>query len=654
MPEDSLLKTAPAEAAYTAQIDGLNAEAESVSRTNPAQMLALALEAKALAEEHSYESGLAYALCHAGSACWRMSRFDEALEFLKDSRAIFEILADIHGKLRVLLHKGLVYQSRGKFDAALSNLFDALEIVNQTDDPASKARILGNVGSIYNSLGRYDEAMKYYFDVLPIVEDSGDRQRTAAILANIANTYINLGQFETALTYQNKAAEIFKELGDKIGRSRILLNIGYNFENRDQLATALEHYTDALKIFEEISDTANQAATLLNIGVVYRKQEKFSEALEFFRQSLELAEKTGDVRLQTISMANIGEVFEEQNDLENALLHYKTALKGAQELALKQREYEVHMHLSRVFEKTGDTHNAFDHFKKYAQLREEILNQNVQESVAGMELRFNVEKTEKEKEIFRLRNVELSDALAQVEALNSHLVELNNEKNEFLGIAAHDLKNPLSGIMLSASLLQLHMDRMTPEQKKNYLAQIETTAKRMSDIITNLLDINAIEAGKMNITIETVNLQDIIQQVLKDYCERSSAKNISVTFLENTASQTVLADKNALTAVVENLFSNAIKYTQPGGSVVVQITEDDNSLECAIQDSGPGISEEDRKNLFKKFSRLSAKPTAGEHSTGLGLWIVKKLTESMNGTIRCESEPGSGSTFIFQLPKAGF
>jgi signal transduction histidine kinase len=634
-----------------ARVDQLNAEAESMSRSDPARMLRLAEESKALAEEHGYEYGLAYALYHAGSAFWRMSHFTEALEFLKDALMLFEKLDDNHGRLRVLLNIGLVHQSQGKFDLALSHLSDALEIANLTNESVFKARILGNLGSIYNSLGRYDEAMAYYFDILPMAEESGNLPGTAGIFANIANTYINLGQFETALTYQNKAASVFKELGDKVGLSRILLNIGYNYESRAELATALEYYTDALKIFEEISDASNEAVTLLNIGVVYRRQEKFDPALEFFHQSLTLAEKTGDARLKTLVLANIGEIFKEQGDDKNALLHLETALKGTQELALKQREYEIHAQLSDLFEKSGNIAKAFDHFRKYTQLREEILNQKVQENVAGMELRFNVEKSEKEKEIFRLRNVELSAALAQVEALNKHLVELNNEKNEFLGIAAHDLKNPLSGIMLSASLLQVRFDKMTPEQRSRYLGQIETTAKRMSDIITNLLDINAIESGNINISLQKVDLNESIQQVLKDYHERCTAKDISVIYSDTFSSPFVLADKNGLTAVLENIFSNALKYSPLSTTITVELYDSNGSLECSIRDSGPGISTADQQNLFKKFARLSAKPTAGEHSTGLGLWIVKKLTDLMGGTIRCESELGQGTTFFLKLPK---
>ncbi|MES2764411.1 MAG: tetratricopeptide repeat-containing sensor histidine kinase [Bacteroidota bacterium] len=636
------------------RVDQLNAEAESISRSDPAQMLRLAQDAKTLAEEYQYEPGLAYALYYAGSALWRMSHFSEALEFLKDSLALFEKLDDNHGRLRVLLNTGLVHQSQGKFDVALSHLFDALEIANLTGDTALKATILGNLGSIYNSLGRYDKAMAYYFEVLPMVEDAGDMKKSAGLLANIANTYINLGQFETALTYQNKAAAVFKNLSDKVGLSRILLNIGYNYESREELTTALEYYTDALKIFEEISDASNEAVTLLNISVVYRKQGNFDSALEFLHQSLALAEKIGDARLETLVLANIGEVFKEQGDDENALSHLEIALQGTQELALKQREYEIHAQLSGLFEKSGDTAKAFEHFKKYTELREETLNQKIQENVAGMQLRFNVEKSEKEKEIFRLRNVELSSALAQVEALNKHLVELNNEKNEFLGIAAHDLKNPLAGIMLSASLLQHRFDRMTPEQRSRYLGQIEVTAKRMSDIITNLLDINTIESGSMNIAIEKVNLDEAIQQVLKDYQERCKAKDISVTYFAKCASPLVLADKNALTAVLENIFSNALKYSPLATSIAVELNDSNGSLECSIRDSGPGISTGDQQNLFKKFARLSAKPTAGEHSTGLGLWIVKKLTDLMNGNIRCESELGQGTTFFLKLPKNSF
>jgi signal transduction histidine kinase len=111
-----------------------------------------------------------------------------------------------------------------------------------------------------------------------------------------------------------------------------------------------------------------------------------------------------------------------------------------------------------------------------------------------------------------------------------------------------------------------------------------------------------------------------------------------------------LVDPSVLVQVLENLVSNAVKYSPPGKDIFVRLKKMPDAVRCEVQDEGPGLSAEDQKKLFGKFARLSAKPTGGEHATGLGLSIVKKMVEAMNGQVWCESEPGRGALFIVQFP----
>jgi signal transduction histidine kinase len=112
----------------------------------------------------------------------------------------------------------------------------------------------------------------------------------------------------------------------------------------------------------------------------------------------------------------------------------------------------------------------------------------------------------------------------------------------------------------------------------------------------------------------------------------------------------VIVDSNVMVQVVENLVSNAVKYSPPGKSIFVRLTQSPDSVRLEVQDEGPGLSAEDQSKLFGKFARLSAKPTGGEHATGLGLSIVKRMVEAMNGKVWCQSEAGKGATFVVQLP----
>jgi signal transduction histidine kinase/ligand-binding sensor domain-containing protein len=246
---------------------------------------------------------------------------------------------------------------------------------------------------------------------------------------------------------------------------------------------------------------------------------------------------------------------------------------------------------------------------------------------------------------------EIEIANTRLQEQNLQLVQFNNEKNDFLGIVAHDLKNPLTGIMMTTSMMRTYYDKLTPEELRAQVQRIEDTAHRMHVIITELLDVNAIETGNINISISNVNITQATKSVVEDFRERAEAKRITIHFRSEQDSLLVLADANLIIQILENLVSNAVKYSPTDKNIFVSITRTEHQrVRAAVRDEGPGLSPQDKDKLFLKFAKLSARPTAGEDSTGLGLSIVKRMVEAMHGTVTCESELGQGAAFIVELP----
>lgn len=240
---------------------------------------------------------------------------------------------------------------------------------------------------------------------------------------------------------------------------------------------------------------------------------------------------------------------------------------------------------------------------------------------------------------------------AQIQAQNTELIALNAEKNEFLGIAAHDMKNPLGGIRNLAEMLLYNPDDLDEAQKREFLVQIVSSSERMFELVTNLLDVNAIEQHGVTLTLVTLDAVPIVRMIADVYRTRARAKGITLHC--NTPSEALLrADEIAIQQVLENIISNAVKYSPHGKNVVVSVAPTEATIRISVQDEGPGLSDDDKSKLFGKFARLSARPTGGEHSTGLGLSIVKKMVEAMNGKVWCESELGQGATFVVELPRA--
>jgi len=237
---------------------------------------------------------------------------------------------------------------------------------------------------------------------------------------------------------------------------------------------------------------------------------------------------------------------------------------------------------------------------------------------------------------------------------NETLIQLNQEKNELLGVVAHDLKNPLSAIQGAAEEIMSSLTEMSQEEITEWLLMINRGSHQMFDLINNLLDVNVIESGKISVSLNQVNILPTIQSLITDYTERAKVKNITMNFQYKDSSYYAYVDNQLVHQVLDNLISNAVKYSPLGKNITIRLGQNEQQVRCEIQDEGPGLSNEDKPKLFGKFSRLTAQPTGSEHSTGLGLFIVKKLVETMNCKVWCESQLGQGSTFVVAFHKGSF
>ena len=237
----------------------------------------------------------------------------------------------------------------------------------------------------------------------------------------------------------------------------------------------------------------------------------------------------------------------------------------------------------------------------------------------------------------------------KLEAQNQKLRELDDLKNKFLGMAAHDLRNPLTSIIGFSSVLTSDYEGFSPDEHKQYTGIIESSSKKMLALVNNLLDISVIESGNLRLQIDPNSLAKAIRERMAIFDFHASKKDISLhASLEEI--QDFPFDKDQICQVLDNLIGNAIKFSPKGSKVHVSLGKEGNGATVRVQDEGPGLSEEDRTKLFGTFQKLSAKPTGGEKSTGLGLAIAKKIVEAHGGAIGTENPSGPGTLFRFSLP----
>lgn len=257
------------------------------------------------------------------------------------------------------------------------------------------------------------------------------------------------------------------------------------------------------------------------------------------------------------------------------------------------------------------------------------------------------------------RNRQLRQQLSERERYQRALEEaherasrLSEEKSDLLHMVAHDMRGPLMTFQTGVGLVQSRVEPKGDDESVTVLQRMDRQTEAMQGLVDGLLDVEAIENGSRRVSLRAVDFRAVVEQVMERFSEVAQRKEIEVEWAAPVGFPKVMADQIALRQVAENLISNAIKYSAMGGRVCLRLAERGENLQLEVEDNGPGISPDEFPKLFEKFSRLSARPTDGESSHGIGLYIVDALVKSMKGNVWCESQLGKGATFYVSLPRA--
>lgn len=242
------------------------------------------------------------------------------------------------------------------------------------------------------------------------------------------------------------------------------------------------------------------------------------------------------------------------------------------------------------------------------------------------------------------------DDITEIEEQKLKLENLNNLKNEFLGMAAHDLRNPIGAIkMFSSYLIDFGSENLV-DQQKLFIERINKSSDFMLHLLEDLLDISKIEAGKLELRFSKRNYMEFVKQIIEINKSFADNKNISIDFVVKDNIPDFNFDSDKIEQVLNNLLSNATKYSHPDTKIIVEIKKQKKEVLTSVIDQGQGIPKKELPLVFKEFQKLSVKSTAGEKSTGLGLAIARKIVEGHKGKIGVESKVDKGSNFHFTLP----
>lgn len=295
-------------------------------------------------------------------------------------------------------------------------------------------------------------------------------------------------------------------------------------------------------------------------------------------------------------------------------------------------------------EKMADLENIVITKEEYNRIMTE--NSNLRAEISA--LRGQIDALQARANDMRKQNNELQERLNQLANSKEELEKLQAQKDELFALIIHDIKNPAALIKSLVDLLRSY--DLSAVEKQEIIDDIAETTARIVSLSQEVTKILALETTKLMLNIEPVQIGNIIEDVVNRNYVAAKNKNIEVTYDIAKNLPDIEIDSQKIDEVIDNLVSNAIKFTQNGGKVHLRAYLENHNVVVEVNDNGLGLSEDDIKRAFQRGARLSAQPTAGETSTGLGLWIVKKLIDAHRGRVWVKSTLGKGSSFAFSLP----
>lgn len=634
---------------------------------------------------------------------------EQSLQYAREALTRSEQSGHKKSLARSYQSMGTVLYSRADYAKALLWYERAIPIMNEIQDKKGLAGVYNNIGNVHRNEARYEKALEAYLQSLRLYETIGNKQGLSQIYNNLGNVYERQHNYTQSVDYFLRSFALAEELHDNNGKLRALNNIGVSYQSRNLLDTALTYFLRARAIAEQISNTLVLAIVMGNTGDVYREQRNFPAALAEYQQSLVFHQKLSNPSGIVYILQAMAQTFGKQGRLDEAEKTAKKALSLAEEQRNTEWIRDSYETLSIIADSAGQYKQSLGYYKLYKQWNDSVFTAYSAEKLAAEQTRYESEKKDREIEHLtseakyqrnilysliagiamslvsfglalnryytkkrsefqiqkqqhileeqaqeiELTNTQLQLVNADLQDSNHQLQEANLFKTRILSVAAHDLKNPLSSIYYTASLLQSYHNKLTPQQQQEKLQSILTVSNRMVRLIGDILDSAAAETGSISLSCQQVILSELLELIVQEHLPQMEKKHQRCKRELNTQNTIVYADYHRLWQVFENLLSNAIKYSPPETTIIVRCLHQNLIVRIEIEDEGPGITQEDRAKMFRFFQRLSAQTTAGENSTGIGLAIVKKIVELHDGRVWVESDPESGLTgsrFIVELP----
>ena len=664
------------------KVEKLNLLAESFGTTEPEQTASYALEALELAKALGDRKGEARSLNTLARGRFSLGETQVAIQVVQEALHLSKEEKDNEGIAYSLFGLGVFYRRQGLFYEAIGHLQEAKGIYQTLGNLMRVANCCNNLGLIYWHLGEFDQSLQLFFRSLKLLEPLESTDKTlrskSHTLNNIGLIYKEQAEYQVSLKYYQESLLLKKKQGHLRGVASSYLNIGDNYTLLEEFENAEKHYTLALELAKETGDQELMARALTKLGGLFSLLEPL-DALAYTREAMELWLLLEDPFERCGAHVQLGKWLQLLGQNAEAILETQKGLELAVQIKALRLEANASGQLAQLYELEGEYQKALKHTQRQMKLEQMLFAETKSKTIAELQTRHEVERKEREAEIYRLKTQELEQRVTErTEALERAKDELEKEvqkhkltalqlaetlevaesanrtKNTFLAMMSHELRTPLNAIIGYAEMLQEDAEDDGLEEMAEDLVRIQVSARRLLTLLSNLLEFAHVESGSASVERKSFDVKEFFDELqpMLVYLATRNNNRFTTSFPEDMGMME--SDEQRVRQVIMYLLDNAGKFTQDGEVSLKVFFEQketpDGMLCCEIRDTGIGFSPEQLENMFKAFTQNDLSSTRPHDGAGLGLTLCQKWCVLLKGEIRVESVLGEGSSFVVKFP----
>ncbi len=633
-----------------------------------------------------------------GHVYGQIGKYEEGLKYLEQALTYFNELVnsppvdprigrlstqDVQAEMHVtntLNYMGDLYVMQGKISQALEVKLQGLQLMKKLHNKDMMAWMYHQTGKLYAETGRLNEAVSDFQKSRMLFEELGLQKDIHHVNETMIPTLVRMGELELASSLIEDNITYYKENNDTLFLASSYVHgsgIFLMYEDQVDLIRSNKYLKAAAPLISKITDPKIESLNARMNGLYAKRKNELDKAESLLKQALAISSSSNKL-FQARVIYDLGDNFLLKKEYDSAMTYAQKAIEFAVELNDRDLSMDGYQLLSRVGAASKNYQLAYESHTKFFQLYDSLYTINAQAKLKEEQVRQGIFNYQQDKELAEQNARILADqnqmylfagailvvllclmiylyvslrrVKAKTQSQNIQLTQLNQTKDKFFGIIAHDLKSPLIGLQGVGEQVDYYLKKRDSDRLQQVTENISDTTKRLNELLDNLLNWALLQNGMIPYHPGKVNIGEVSDAVLRLLQPIADQKGIQL-INEVHKGCLVYADKKAVDTIIRNLVSNALKYTEENGTVSIRVQDEDDRLNILINDTGTGISAEQVPEIFnlKKESKVG---TRGEKGSGLGLVLCKELVELNKGSIKVESTVGLGSTFSFDLPKA--